>query len=74
MKQMLQGKIQITVDYTFIGSVETLQNLLDTNNLEAYISMALSELAECHPSLIFDEQSIRAINIPRIENVEDHQT
>jgi hypothetical protein len=68
-----KGKIQIIVNYTFVGSTRVLENLLENNDLESRIDIALSEISECMPGLIFDPESIRVINIPEIDNVEDYE-
>jgi hypothetical protein len=74
MKRTLkQGKIQVTFEFDFIGSDEAFDKIKDCQIIEDNIALALQSVMDCHPNLNINDESIKAIYMTRLENVEDYQ-
>jgi hypothetical protein len=72
-RKLKQGKIQVTFEFDFIGSDEAFDKIKDSQIIEDNIGLALQSVIDCHPNLNIDDESIKAIYMTRLENVEDYQ-
>lgn len=74
-RKLKQGKIQVTFEFSFIGSDEAFEKeIIDAQVIESYVGYGLQSAMDCHKNIVFDDDSIKAIIINRIDNVEDYQT